>query len=245
MGVKFVPGTHLLFSCGKDRLVKCWDGDSFDHIMTLEGHFGEVWCLAVSHDGSTVVTGSHDHSLRLWEKTDEPLILSEEREKEREEQFEEAVAEGGATVVPGEEAESEVAMAGRKTVETMRAAEQLLEALVVYREEKVKGQEWEEECKIERREVPRPKPHPLLVAMGNITAERYVLGVVKKIKSSELEEALLVMPLSEMVDFLPLIDTWIQVSTHLSHTLNHHLPPPLLPGFTTTRLSPTISSSLS
>ena len=64
-------------------------------------------------------------------------------------------------------------------------------------------------------------------------AERYVLGVVKKIKSrsvwlscleikceaslssssiiSELEEALLVMPLSEMVDFLPLIDTWIQV----------------------------------
>ena len=29
----------------------------------------------------TQVTGSHDHSLRLWEKTDEPLILSEEREK--------------------------------------------------------------------------------------------------------------------------------------------------------------------
>ena len=27
------------------------------------------------------VTGSHDHSLRLWEKTDEPLILSEERER--------------------------------------------------------------------------------------------------------------------------------------------------------------------
>ena len=43
----------------------------------------------------------------------------------------------------------------------------------MYREEKVKGQEWEEECKVEQREVPRPKSHPLLVAMGNITVRFY------------------------------------------------------------------------
>ena len=48
-------------------------------------------------------------------------------------------------------------------------AEQLMEALNVYREEMVKGREWGEECRVERREVPRPKPHPLLVAMGDIT----------------------------------------------------------------------------
>ena len=83
---QFVPGTHLLFSCSKDITVKCWDADTFDHIMTLEvhpcnytlshsqcytfsfsftsptvlkfvqGHCGEVWCLAVSHDGDTVVS---------------------------------------------------------------------------------------------------------------------------------------------------------------------------------------------
>jgi U3 small nucleolar RNA-associated protein 12 len=109
-----------VFSCGKDHLVKCWDADSFDHIMTLEGHCGEVWCLAVSQDGDTVVTGSHDHSLRLWTRTEEPLILSEEKEREREAVFEEAVAEGGETVVPGE-GEGEVARAGRKTLESMRA----------------------------------------------------------------------------------------------------------------------------
>ena len=67
------------------------------------------------------VTGSHDYSLRLWERTEEPLILSEEREKvtpshphtyhtyhishllyfcqEREALFEAAVAEGGETIV--------------------------------------------------------------------------------------------------------------------------------------------------
>ena len=44
-----------------------------------------------------------------------------------------------------------------------------MEALVVYEEEKVKVQEWEEECRMERKELPRPKPHPILVAMGNIT----------------------------------------------------------------------------
>ena len=45
------------------------------------------------------VTGSHDHSLRLWERTDEPLILSEERENEREAEFEEAAVKDGEPVV--------------------------------------------------------------------------------------------------------------------------------------------------
>ena len=78
------------------------------------------------------VSGSHDFSLRLWGRTQEPLVLSEEREnvstfplsttpifinilsqldisaivpsplQEREAQFEEAVAEGGGTVVRGD-----------------------------------------------------------------------------------------------------------------------------------------------
>ena len=83
---------------------RCW-------VHLLQGHQGEVWCLAVSHDGDTVVSecshgdtvvsecshgscslyvtavhrhwqvsGSHDFSLRLWGRTQEPLVLSEERE---------------------------------------------------------------------------------------------------------------------------------------------------------------------
>lgn len=45
-----------------------------------QGHHGEVWALAVSPNGKSVVTSSHDHSLRLWEKTEELLVLEEERE---------------------------------------------------------------------------------------------------------------------------------------------------------------------
>lgn len=47
----------------------------FECIQKLDGHHGEVWALAVSHKGDFVVTGSHDKSIRVWEKTDEPVSL--------------------------------------------------------------------------------------------------------------------------------------------------------------------------
>lgn len=43
--------------------------------MKLQGHHGEVWALAIAKHGSFVVTGSHDRSLRIWEKTDEQVIF--------------------------------------------------------------------------------------------------------------------------------------------------------------------------
>ena len=33
--LQFIPGTHLVFSAGKDHMVKCWDGDKFNHVMSL------------------------------------------------------------------------------------------------------------------------------------------------------------------------------------------------------------------
>ena len=42
MTVGFVPGTHYFFSAGKDRMIKYWDGDKFDQILTVPGHHGEV-----------------------------------------------------------------------------------------------------------------------------------------------------------------------------------------------------------
>lgn len=42
MAAAFVPGTHYLFTAGKDRLVKYWDADKFEHLLTLQGHCAEV-----------------------------------------------------------------------------------------------------------------------------------------------------------------------------------------------------------
>lgn len=52
-------------------------------LSTMQGHHQEVWCLALSPNGDYVVSASHDKSLRLWERTREPLILEEEREMVR------------------------------------------------------------------------------------------------------------------------------------------------------------------
>ena len=55
MTVGFVPGTHYFFSAGKDRMIKYWDGDKFDQILTVPGHHGEVCprfaaCCLSRHD---------------------------------------------------------------------------------------------------------------------------------------------------------------------------------------------------
>ncbi|MEQ2208405.1 hypothetical protein XENOCAPTIV_028845, partial [Xenoophorus captivus] len=49
-------------------------------LSASQGHHREVWCLAISPNGDHLVSSSHDKSLRLWERTREPIILEEERE---------------------------------------------------------------------------------------------------------------------------------------------------------------------
>lgn len=50
--------------------------------------FQQAWTLELSPDGSFVLSGGHDRSLRLWRRTEEMVFLEEEREKEMEGLFE-------------------------------------------------------------------------------------------------------------------------------------------------------------
>ncbi|KAM9804715.1 WD repeat-containing protein 3 [Neosynchiropus ocellatus] len=209
MFLQFVPKTHLFFTAGKDKKIKQWDADKFELIQTLEGHHREVWCLCISPNGDHIVSSSHDKSLRLWERTREPIILEEEREMEREAEFEESLAKGDAPVVPGE-TQGEAAPAAKKTVETVRAAERVMEALELYREEGRKMEEHKYACERAGKELPPPKSNPILVAFGNISAARYVLDVIKKVRSSELEVSLLVLPFPYVSDLLTLFNGYIQ-----------------------------------
>uniref|UniRef100_A0AAY5ERG2 WD repeat-containing protein 3 n=1 Tax=Electrophorus electricus TaxID=8005 RepID=A0AAY5ERG2_ELEEL len=193
MFLQFVPKTHLFFTAGKDRKIKQWDADKFEHIQTLEGHHGEVWCVAVSPNGDYVASSAHDKSLRLWQRSREPIILDEEKEMEREAEFEETLANGDEPVVPGE-ARGEAELAGRKTVETVKAAERIMEALELYREESRKLQEHKAACEEAGKELPSPKMSPILVACGSIS----------------LEVSLLVLPFSYVPDLLTLFSTHLQ-----------------------------------
>ena len=38
-------------------MLKYWDGDKFEQILSLAGHHAEVWALGISSAGDTVITG--------------------------------------------------------------------------------------------------------------------------------------------------------------------------------------------
>uniref|UniRef100_A0A8C1T6L8 WD repeat domain 3 n=1 Tax=Cyprinus carpio TaxID=7962 RepID=A0A8C1T6L8_CYPCA len=204
MFLQFVPKTHLFFTAGKDRKIKQWDADKFEHIQTLEGHHREVWCLAISPNGDHIVSSSHDKSLRLWERTRDPIILEEEKEMEREAEFEESLAKGDEPVVPGE-TKGEAEPAGKKTIETVKAAERIMEAVELYREESEKLEEHSAACKAAGKELPPPKMNPILVAFGNIS-----VSVCFNISTGFLEVSLLVLPFPYVPDLLKLFNGYVQ-----------------------------------
>ncbi|ORX52400.1 Utp12-domain-containing protein [Hesseltinella vesiculosa] len=204
MSIRFVWGTHYFFTVSKDKTVKYWDGDKFENIMKLEGHHGEVWTLAVAKHGAFVVTGSHDRSIRIWEKTDEQLFLEEEREKELEELYETTlVSQMEKTGVE----DMEVDAAGIQTMETLKAGERIMEAIDLADEER-KGWEAYEESKAKGLPGVPPPRNTILVAMGDIAPERYVLDTIQKIRANDLEEALLVLPFSKVMSLFYYIDVW-------------------------------------
>ncbi|XP_046574753.1 LOW QUALITY PROTEIN: WD repeat-containing protein 3-like [Haliotis rubra] len=209
MCIQFVPRTHLFFTGGKDRKLKQWDADNFELVSTLQGHHGEVFSLSISSSANFEVSGSQDRSLRLWEKTQEVLVLEDEREMEREQEFEEAISNEMEAVVPGETT-TEVALAGKKTAETVKAAERLMEAIEVYKEESANIQLHKDECRKTGKELAPPQLNPLIMAYGVTSPTRYLLEVIKRIKSSELEEALLVLPFNYVMDLLKVLDIFLQ-----------------------------------
>lgn len=101
MGIQFIPKTHMFFTCGKDGKIKQWDADNFEKILTLPGHLGEAYALCVSPNGKYLVTCGSDRTLRMFERTDEPLVLQDAQEEEREDLENLTLATGEDSSVPG------------------------------------------------------------------------------------------------------------------------------------------------
>ncbi|ORY66462.1 WD40-repeat-containing domain protein [Pseudomassariella vexata] len=208
--VAFVPHNqdgngHHFFSASKDRTIKYWDGDKFEQIQRIDGHHGEIWALAMSRSGSFIVSASHDKSIRVWEETDEQIFLEEEREKEIEELYEKTLT-SSLERDPDEDKDVEVAAATKQTVETLMAGERIAEALELGMADLHVMREWEE-AKAANPNVGPPQRDPIFVYQGNISAEEYVMSVLRKIKASALHDALLVLPFATV----PLLFTFLNL----------------------------------
>lgn len=209
--VAFVPHNsegngHHFFSAGKDRVIKYWDGDKFEQIQRISGHHGEIWAIAVSHSGTFLVSASHDKSIRVWEETEEQIFLEEEREKEIEELYESTLTTSLEQDPDGEDENREVGAASKQTVETLMAGERIAEALELGMADLNIVREWEQ-AKLTNPNLAPPQRSTIFMALGNITAEAYVMSVLQKIKASALHDALLVLPFATV----PMLFTFLNI----------------------------------
>ncbi|XP_062117383.1 uncharacterized protein LOC133831195 [Humulus lupulus] len=204
--VKFVQRTHYLFSVGKDNLVKYWDVDKFECLLTLEGHHADVWCLAVSNRGDFVVTGSHDRSIRRWDRTEEPFFIEEEKEKRLEEELEADLDNAFENrYAPKEEVPEEgaVALAGKKSKETLSATDTIIDALDIAEVELKRLTDYEEEKA--RGKVSAFQPNVLLLGLS---PSEYILRAISKVQTSDLEQTLLALPFSDALQLLTYLKEW-------------------------------------
>jgi U3 small nucleolar RNA-associated protein 12 len=209
--VAFVPHNsdgngHHFFSASKDRTIKYWDADKFEQIQRIDGHHGEIWALAVSRSGTTLISASHDKSIRVWQETDEQIFLEEEREKELEELYESTLTTSLEQDPDAQDSNLEVAAASKQTVETLMAGERIAEALELGMTDLNTIREWED-AKLTNPSIAPPQRNPIFLALGNIPAETYVLNTLQKIKPSALHDALLVLPFSAV----PMLFTFLNL----------------------------------
>ena len=200
----------------------------FESIQKFDGHHNEIWALAVSNYGKFVVTGSHDKSIRVWEKLDEPvcgpvhslsqltlfqLFLEEEREHELEGIFENGLVDtlnhtGEAETA---HASAEVTAVTKQTTETLMAGERIMEALDLADGERTALREYEEQVahasNIKAATFQPPPRNPILAAL-DLEPEAYVLRVIEKVSSTALHDALLVLPFAKVISLMHYLDTW-------------------------------------
>ncbi|KAJ0970245.1 hypothetical protein J5N97_023122 [Dioscorea zingiberensis] len=194
MAVQFVRNTHYVFSVGKDRLVKYWDADKFELLLTLEGHHAEVWCLAISNRGDFIVSGSHDRSIRRWDRTEEPFFIEEEREKRLEQMFESDVDYSNDKYAPREELpeEGSVGVPGKKTQETLTAADSILEAI--------------DTADVKNGNASQFQPN---ILMRGLSPSDYVINAISSVHTNDLEQTLLSLPFTDSLKLLSYMKDWL------------------------------------
>ncbi|KAF2858790.1 WD40 repeat-like protein [Piedraia hortae CBS 480.64] len=212
LAVDFIPHPvesdekHIVFSISKDGTLKSWDVDKFEQIQKLDGHHAEVWAMAVGHTGEVVVTASHDKSIRIWEIGDDQVFLQEEREMEEERMHDMAFVQGldRDSRNEDEQRRDEVAVASKQTIATRTHGENVLDALELGMADLQAMRDFHDG------KTGKPQRDPIFLALGNISAEQYVLDTLRKVPTSALQDALLVIPFSSLPTLFTFLTMFLQ-----------------------------------
>eukprot|EP01132_Coremiostelium_polycephalum_P000632 gene632-783_t len=206
MQMNFIPKTHHFVTTGKDKRIKYWDADKFEHIQTIEYHHGEVWALAMGSVGDFFITGSHDRSMRLFKQTEEPIFVDSERQHNLEKEWEATLEDDNR--VRTREMLEENAAAGKTTLETIMAGEEILDAINLVIKEKQRLEEHEMDQRNSKIEIPF---QPDIMLLGRTDSE-YLWLKMNKIRPSDLEEALRVLPFGVIKTLFEYFNEWLALT---------------------------------
>ncbi|CAB3253596.1 unnamed protein product [Arctia plantaginis] len=186
--LQFVPSTHYFFTASKDGKVKQWDADTYDNITTVYSHSGGCLSLSLGAGALHGASCGADGALRLLARSDGPLVLGDTDERD------DGLATGEHHApVPGLPG---INIPTKKTIGAEKAADSMMECLSV-------GAEYKRELGSARG---APVQAPLLMAAYNCaTPEDFLVETVKRIRSSDLEEALLLIPFSAACDLVKML----------------------------------------
>lgn len=135
--------------------------------------------------------------------------MEEERERELEQLYEENIAESMNQMdLNGKAAaeEGDATAVSKQTSETLMAGERVMEAIDLADAELAKSPD-----------APR---NPLLTTLGE-TPEEHVLHVMEKISSTDLHDALLVLPFTRVISLIKYLGIWTKKvsSTYVESTI--------------------------
>mmetsp|Transcript_24205 Transcript_24205/g.46400 ORF Transcript_24205/g.46400 Transcript_24205/m.46400 type:complete len:1131 (+) Transcript_24205:134-3526(+) len=210
--LKFVRRTHNFFTCSKDKTLRFWDGDRFEQILLLNGHASEVCALAISRTGAFILSGGMDRQVRVWERTKDIVFLDEERERELEDMFDKVDGsrkdENTADVLlkaqkDGEEQlnadddendkpQSEAAV--KQNILSVSSGDRIMEAIEMADKETKEIAAFRK-LQDEKGGDGQRAPNPMMFGMD---PPQYLLWVLRSVKSVDLEQSLLVLPLTHV-----------------------------------------------
>lgn len=210
--LRFVKRTHYFFTCSKDRTVRYWDADRFQQVLLLRGHASEVNSLAVSSNGAFVLSGGMDRQIRVWERTKDIVFPNEEKERELEEMFdkvdgsrrEENTADAllkaqkdgdeglDADEDDNERPQSEAAV--KQSILSVSSGDRIMEAVEMADKES-KEIALFKKLQEEKGGDGKRGANPMLFGMD---PQGYVLWILRTVKSVDLEQSLLVLPLNHV-----------------------------------------------
>uniref|UniRef100_A0A915Q2X3 Small-subunit processome Utp12 domain-containing protein n=1 Tax=Setaria digitata TaxID=48799 RepID=A0A915Q2X3_9BILA len=196
--VLFSPEEHLLWSAGKDGLIKQWDAVKFERIQVLNLHSAEIRALAQTTNGKCLISASHDKSIRLWELTEEIIVLQQEEALEREKVYDKRLIQMN-DVVPGEDKINEAEIAVQKSISSIKSSEDIIEALEIMRNEKMA-----------MLDDPKHEKHPLLLYYQSASLDHFLLDVIQRVPSSHLEKSLLMVPFVFVPDIIKALGVCIR-----------------------------------